>query len=289
MMSLDRARAVADAVIYEGYMRYRYRANSSQDQTRWQVGVLGPVGAELTGVGESSTMSMQCLLTTSTTLVVHLRFLQFQHRAVHDSEDKPVSELTDLDGTLWRTWGESVEQELSFELSPFDLEAGGSVLPVAIKGGVDVEQLGRSEGRVVRSRWPLTAEMRMATAPLEGCLRLDVEVLNLHSGHGTDAIEATRYSLFGTHVIIEAHDAEFVSLLEPPDELAALAAACAQHRCWPVLGGAQGDTDLLLGLPIIRGDHPEIASGIHDAPYDETEIDDILTLRVMTMTNEEKT
>ena len=265
------ARAVADSVINEGYLLYPYRASSSKDRTRWQLGVLGPVGAEHAGVGESSTMSMQCLLTSSTTLVVHLRFLQLQHRSVHDSNDRPVAELTDLDGTSWTTWDETVEQELIFELSPFDLEAGGSVLPVAVEGGADVEKLGHGEGRVVRSRWPLTAEMRMATAPSDGCLRLDVEVLNLHRGpgHRTDAVGATRHSLFGTHVIIEAHDAEFVSLLEPPDELAAPAAACTQHRCWPVLGGEQGDTDLLLGLPVIRDDHPEIAAERPGALYDE--------------------
>ena len=286
-MRLDLARAVADAVLYEGYLLYPYRASSSKNQTRWQFGVLGPVGAEDAGVGESSTMSMECLLTSSTRLVVHLRFLQLQHRSVHDSDDLPVAELTDVDGTSWLTWDEAVEQELTFEVSRFDLESGGIVLPVVVDGGADVEQL-HGDGRVVRRRWPLTAEMHMATAPLNGCLRLDVEVLNVHGGHVTDTVEATRHSLIGTHVIIEAHDAEFVSLLEPPEELAAPAAACSQHRCWPVLGGAPGDTDLLLGLPIILYDHPEIAGESAGALYDATEIDEILTLRVMTMTDAEK-
>ena len=287
-MRLDLARGVADAVLYEGYLLYPYRASSSKNQTRWQFGVLGPVGAEQAGVGESSMMSMQCLLTSSSTLVVHLRFLQLQHRSVHDSDDAPVAELTDADGTSWLTWDEAVDHELTFELSPFDLEDGGTVLAVAVEGGAEVEELGHGEGRVVRRRWPLTAEMRMATAPSDGCLRLDVEVLNLHRGPVTDAAEATRHSLIGTHVIIEAHDAEFVSLLEPPDELAAAAAACTQHRCWPVLGGEPGDTDLLLGLPIILYDHPEIAGESAGALYDATEIDEILTLRVMTMTDAEK-
>jgi hypothetical protein len=69
-----------------------------------------------------------------------------------------------------------------------------------------------------------------------------------------------RYSLIGTHVILEAHDAEFVSMLKPPDRLAAPAAACMQHRCWPVLGGEPGGTDVLLGLPIILDDHPQIGT-----------------------------
>ncbi|MGA9102782.1 hypothetical protein [Aeromicrobium sp.] len=287
-MRLDLARKVADAVLYEGYLLYPYRASSSKNQARWQFGVLGPVGAEDAGVGESATMSIQCLLTSSTRLVVHLRFLQLQHRVVHDADGMPVAELTDADGTSWMTWDEAVEHELTFELSEFDLEAGGTVVPVTVAGGEDVELLGHDAGRVVRHRWPLTAEMRIATAPADGCLRLDVAVLNLHDGAGIDAVEATRHSFIGTHVILEAHDAEFVSLLEPPEELVAAAAACSQHRCWPVLGGDAGDTDLVLGLPIILYDHPEIAAESPGALFDATEIDEILTLRVMTMTDEEK-
>ena len=43
-MSADwnRARAVADAVLYEGYLLYPYRATSQKNQYRWQIGVLGP-------------------------------------------------------------------------------------------------------------------------------------------------------------------------------------------------------------------------------------------------------
>jgi hypothetical protein len=257
-MRLDRARAVAAAVLYDGYLLYPYRASSGTNQTRWQFGVLGPVGAEEAGLGESPTMSMQCLLRSSTHLMAHLRFLQLQHRSVHDSNNTPVAELTDADVTSWLTWDEAVEHELTFELSPFDLEAGGTVLPVLVEGGVEGVQLGNDEGRAIRRRWPLKAEMRMATAPADGCLRLDVEVLNLHARPCSDAVEAMRYSLIGTHVIIEALDAEFVSMLEPPEELAAPAAACMQHRCWPVLGGEPGDAGLLLGLPILLDDHPEI-------------------------------
>lgn len=38
----DRARSVADAVLYEGYLLYPYRATSRKNQSRWQFGVLGP-------------------------------------------------------------------------------------------------------------------------------------------------------------------------------------------------------------------------------------------------------
>ena len=55
-------RAVADAVLYEGYLLYPYRAGSAKNQSRWQFGVLGPPGAAGDGVGEEPSMSAQCLL-----------------------------------------------------------------------------------------------------------------------------------------------------------------------------------------------------------------------------------
>ena len=58
----ERARAVADAVLYEGYLLYPYRANSRKNQSRWQFGVLGPDRAPSAASARTTTMSAQCLL-----------------------------------------------------------------------------------------------------------------------------------------------------------------------------------------------------------------------------------
>lgn len=55
-----------------------------------------------------------------------------------------------------------------------------------------------------------------------------------------------------------------------------------------MLAGPKGSTDTLLGAPIILYDYPEVAEQSPGALFDSTEIDEILTLRVMTMTEEEK-
>jgi hypothetical protein len=55
-----------------------------------------------------------------------------------------------------------------------------------------------------------------------------------------------------------------------------------------VLAGRPGSTDVVLGAPIILYDYPEIAEQSPRARFDGTEIDEILTLRVMTMTDAEK-
>ena len=41
-MSFDRARKIADAVLYEGYLLYPYRASAAKNRVRWQWGVLAP-------------------------------------------------------------------------------------------------------------------------------------------------------------------------------------------------------------------------------------------------------
>ena len=94
--------------------------------------------------------------------------------------------------------------------------------------------------------------------------------------------------MIGTHLVAEVIDGDFVSLLEPPASADSAVARCRQHRCFPVLAGPPGDDALVLVSPIILYDHPEIAEQSEGALFDSTEIDEILTLRVMTMTDEEK-
>ena len=40
--ALDHARQVADAILYEGYLLYPYRASAQKNQDRFQFGVLMP-------------------------------------------------------------------------------------------------------------------------------------------------------------------------------------------------------------------------------------------------------
>jgi hypothetical protein len=133
----------------------------------------------------------------------------------------------------------------------------------------------------------LHAKLTVRVKP-EGALnRITVSVHNTGVA-AADTRDAIARSLIGTHIIAEAIGGEFISLLDPPDHAADAAAGCRQHRCFPVLAGAPGERDLLLISPIILYDHPEIAEQSEGALYDACEIDEILTLRVMTMTEEEK-
>ena len=292
---LDRVRAVADAVLYEGYLLYPYRATSAKNQVRWQFGVLGPPGA---AAGEEPDLASQCLVLPGTGAEVrlYLRFLHLQVRSVERRDGDshtPVPELT-VAGRTWLRWDEAVEHEVV--LGPYPLAAAGAD-PVEVAGGTDVEPLidagGNPVGRLVRRREPVTAEVRVAVDAVgpvapdgRPLLRLTVAVRNTTEAGPVDRDGATARSLLGAHLILVADGAEFVSVIDPPQWAADAARACEQRRCWPVLAG--GGTDVVLASPIILYDQPEVAPESTGALFDSTEIDEILTLRVMTLTDEEK-
>ncbi len=302
MSSIEAARRVADAVRDEGYLLYPYRSTSSKNQIRWQFGVLGPPGAAGAGTGEEATMVSECLLRplaeslAPAELTIHLRFLQLQLRAVEAARADgfvPVEELR-VAGTSVIGWDEAVEREVL--LGPFTLQdlCAGQVLvvPVEVAGGSDVESLhedGTVVGRLVRTRCELRAVVTVSVERLqaERLLRLRLEVENV----GATEVAADRViqrSFIGAHLLVEAAHAGFVSLVDPPADAVAAAAGCRQHRCWPVLAGPAGSDDVVLVSPIILEDHPQLAEQSAGPLFDSTEIDEILTLRVMTMTDEEK-
>jgi hypothetical protein len=288
---LQEARTVADAVLYEGYLLYPYRASSEKNRTRWQFGVLGPPGAADRGLGEADTMSMTILLTGVTDqsgLTVRLRFLQLQQRQVRDTDGGEVAAL-DLGDRTELPWDEAVEQEVVVPVT--DLSAP-STTPVRVAGGQSIEPLvgpdGTALGSVVRRRWALHAVVGATCSRPGSCVRVTITVRNDHPDRPGTKVEATRTSLLGAHLLVEADGCAFVSMVDPPADLTAIVDGSRQDRCWPFLAGEDGESDLLLGSPIILYDHPQLAPESAGALFDGTEIDEILTLRVMTMTETEK-
>ena len=303
-MSLDQVRAVADAVLYEGYLLYPYRASSSKNQSRWQFGVLGPPDAAPAAFAESPGMALQCLVApdadAATRVEVRLRFLQVQERHVEqrgpDTTYAAVPSL-DVDGVTLLSWQEAVEREVV--LDAVDLAGVGHGEPVApqvstveVVGGRDEEPLvdasGVEVGRVVRSRVSLRALVTVAAEPDGDLVRLSVAVDNTCPDHAPGKDDAIRASFIGAHLLLLVSGGRFVSLLDPPEPASEAARRCRQQRCFPVLAGPEGSDDVVLGSPIILYDHPEIAEESAGALFDSTEIDEILTLRVMTMTDVEK-
>jgi hypothetical protein len=129
------------------------------------------------------------------------------------------------------------------------------------------------------------------SAPYSEWLKIRVRIENrspLEPASFANRDEALLRSMASTHTILEIEGGEFISLLDPPEECRETAAACQNVGGWPVLVGAPGQRDTLLSSPIILYDYPEIAPESPGDLFDGTEIDEILSLRILTMTDEEK-
>jgi hypothetical protein len=282
-VSLDQARAVADAVLYEGYLLYPYRASAVKNQLRWQFGVLMPASF----ADEPSSSVTQLLVEPSlrSTLHVRVRFLQLQARTVLvDGVEVPSAVV---DGTEWTTWDEAVEQEVDAVLRFADLLAGDNAVPFTVSGGSQEEQLSATV-RVVRRRWPLSGSITLRADALPGpygASRLSVTVSNVAACEGSTRDEALRHALIAAHSVMSLSAGRFVSMVDPPEWAKPAVAECHCERTWPVLVGSD---DTVLSSPIILYDFPSIARESAGELFDGLEIDEILTLRTMALTDEEK-
>jgi hypothetical protein len=297
------ARKVADAVLYEGYLLYPYRASAAKNQARWQFGVLMPRLWSESGPEEPWSTQTECLLEPEdgTTVLVLVRFLHVQSKTVEavDVEAGTFNEVPALpvDGSELIPWDEATEQEVTVEAPLARLLDGELVTPFERPGGRRVEPVhsvtGKLAGRTVRRRWPVMGSVRLSAERLEGPyglvrLRLGLENATAWNDPGADRGVALRHSLVAAHSLLGIDRAVFLSLLDPPEWAKPAAEACRNLHTWPVLIGEEGRHDAMLSSPIILYDHPTIAPESPGDLFDSTEIDEILTLRTMALTEAEK-
>jgi hypothetical protein len=179
------ARAVADAVLYEGYLLYPYRASAAKNRLRWQFGVLVPPAYADDALGEHTWCQTQLLVEPQIGARLHwrLRFLQAQTRTVERATGDGWQEVAEAeaDGVAYLPFDETVEQSVDLVLAPADLVgASEHTEPFAVPGGVDLEQVTGSL-RLRRTRNPLHGELRIRAELLPGpygLLRLTATVTN---------------------------------------------------------------------------------------------------------------
>ena len=230
---LAAARRVADAILFEGYILYPYRATSAKNQLRWQFGMLGPVGAAEAGVGEEPGMRATLLVEPEpkpdpepearpepggeVSVDLTLRFLHPQFRSVEQATAEgfePVDALT-VAGARWVPWHEAVVCEVPLP----SVSASDVVIPIEIAAAVETEMLhddNRCAGRLVRTRERLRGQVRVSWRPLDAgrpLMAVEVDVVNLgrwdHSrADGTSRTAArdlaARASFAGAHLVARA-------------------------------------------------------------------------------------
>ncbi|HEX4019741.1 MAG TPA: hypothetical protein VHX63_01225 [Acidobacteriaceae bacterium] len=309
--NFDRVEKIAEAVLYEGYMLYPYRASAVKNQQRWNFGVLCPRQySELQNGTEAWMMQTECLLQgdACTRLGVKIRFLQIVNRSIgrltHPLHELPQSrepefevvDTLEVGGQTFVPWQEAVERQVSApSLLPAALALHQPVL-FAFPSGREFEPIrdenGLITGVVVREWETVSGSVEIAPkACQDGVIKVTVCIRNLTSGESLQQpsrADALMYSLVSAHTILTVEGGQFVSLIDPPEDLQSLVAECKNLGTWPVLVGEEGDRDTMLSSPIILYDYPQIAPESPGSLFDGTEIDEILSLRILTMTDEEK-
>ena len=300
---------IADAVLYEGYILYPYRP-SVKNRQRWTFGGLYPEAYCRAQRGADAwEQQTECLVEggPDTVLEVTVRFLHLTDRVVgefvpplaewSDGTEppfRPVEELR-VGDRLFHPWQEAEERAVSLsELHLGELLDHPHHTTFTFPGRRWLEPVRGPAGEVVgvlaRVQQTVSGEVEVSAAgAAEGLTRVTLRVLNrtpLQEGRSRD--EALLGALVSTHAILGVRNGAFVSLLDPPEPWREAAAACRNVGAWPVLVGEEGQRDTMLSAPIILYDYPRVAPESPGDLFDGAEIDEILTLRVLTMTEAEK-
>jgi len=288
---LDVARRVADAVLYEGYVLFPYRASAAKNRYRWQWGVVVPPD-DTDRVGEPDTVGCDLLVRGEGTIHLHARFLRLRRRQVIDAGGRPVESL-EVDGQPVVSWDEGDEVEVA--LGPLSMSALVAE-PVALDHACPADHTTESlpgDGRVDRDAVALDLRVEVDAQPLaDGVARLRVHVRNVTPGpaRSDDRHVVLARAMVGVHVLAVADEGtRFASLLDPPDWAADHVRDCRRDGLHPVLVGPPDATSsVVLAAPIILPDHPETAPESPGPSFDATEVDELLALAVMGLTDEEK-
>jgi len=332
-VALDAVRGVADAVCYEGYVLYPYRASARKNHLRWQFGVLAPPEYAAASGAERADARVDSLFRAAvgTRVAVRVRFLTLTARSLwieQEDQTRRTVESLEVDGELWTAFDEGVSHEVDLVLqvaapgasvAAQDLRTGdgrdapasgvggapgvaplGPVCAVSTRslrlGGARREQeLGRdASGRRCVAAWE-AAPVDLQVVASAGLLasgggwwvRAEVGNTSAWSGPPAHRDDVVRRSVVGVHALFAIDDGVFLSALERPADLPE-AAGALHDGLFPVLVGEEQRPRTVLASPIVLSDFPVVAPESAQAMYDATEIDEILALRVLTLTDEEK-
>lgn len=297
------ARQVADAVLFEGYVLYPYRASAAKNRLRWQFGVLVPPEWGQAH-DEHAHQQTEILMEPrgEASLSVELRFLHARRRTVQRAGDggtfTEVAELH-LDDRVLVPWDEGTEERVELSATTAELVGEGITLPFRRPAREDTEDVldaqGRTVGRLVRRSEEIVGVVRLRATEVPvpyRVFKLTAVVENASPWTprpGSDDRDAALpHSLVAAHLLLGLDSGSFLSMTDPPEWAKGAVASCVNRHTWPVLAGEPGRADVVLSSPIILEDHPAIAPRAFGAMYDATEIDEILALRTAALTEQEK-
>jgi hypothetical protein len=298
---------IVRAVLYEGYNLYPYR-RSLKSARRWMFGVVYPRAySEAQDGPQSWSMQTQCLIEgdSRTSLEIEVRFLHLVDRRIarlatedwRDEDDWTFVDSLEVDGTLHQSWQEAIERSVRCgALSIAHLVERPTSIHIEFPAWRDIRPIDSAQGAhvavAVQEQRKIAGVVECSAQNIAHDLfRLTVRIVNLSPGiansqAGHDVVPLDAF--VSTHTILAANEGQFVSSIDPPQSLRDASTQLDNLGTWPVLVGEVGQRQLLLSSPIILYDYPQVAAESPGDLFDSLEIDEMLALRVMTLTDEEK-
>jgi hypothetical protein len=277
-MNFESAEKIAAAILYEGYILYPYRPTAIKNRQRWNFGTLYPrVYAEAQNPHEPFRLRAECIVLAdeNATLDIKISFLQLLRRG--RALDEPASSIVLADPSL--AWEEAIERT--------------SEHPQILLGGLltQPQQLTLNLSEAAPHA-DIQALLTLRAEPIaSGAYKLHIELENitpLRSHAAAKRHEALPHSLVSAHLLLGITGGEFVSMLEPREGYTEAVASCSNLGVFPVLVGTEPERTTMFCSPIILYDYPQIAPESEGDFFDGTEMDEMLTLRVLTLTDAEK-
>ena len=256
IVNRELARKVADSVLYEGYMLYPYRPSALKNRQRWSFGILYPPAYPEVALGtERSSFHSECLVETTADVVIHvqLRFLHLfsrQYAAVVDGISEPVPSLF-VDDQRFDSWDEPIERSVEFPVTILSTaQQHRFTFPASLNSEPMLDRQGQLAGTVIRTQREVTGIVSITTQFVrDGLIKLALDVTNTTAMPEPPANRnaALLCSLLSAHAILSSTAAQFVSLLDPPDELQNAAASLRNVGNFPVLVGFPPERDMNCG------------------------------------------
>jgi hypothetical protein len=259
MMNFEHARAIADAVLVEGYAPYPARVSTPNHRLGWTSGVLAPRAWSEAGGGEPWWLETQLLAAGPPSRIAgRIRFFQIERRC-----GDPAAGTAD--------WDEGIIRNVDFEI-----DAARACVPFSFDGRCAITHGQFRERHTLVGCVQLRCEVVVSERSLVK-LTIRVENRTPWSEPGAPRAQAMLAAMASTHVLVGVEGGQLLSATDPaswpagcPADWAAAAARCTSVGTHPVLLGPPGRSDLVLAAPFLLHDHPEIApDGAGDPRHDD--------------------
>ncbi|MBI5030831.1 MAG: hypothetical protein HZB51_09910 [Chloroflexi bacterium] len=292
--TFELAEKIANAILYEGYMRYPSQTAASPSQRRWTYGELYPQTYRGVQQGlEACHAQTECLVmgNAQTTLDIKLRFLHLVQRGIGKFIDDPSIEYVNVErlavgDQVYCVEQEAIERECNYAHLSLTkmMQSFGFSFSSSRSTDTLQEPGGKTLGILTQRCEALAGTIKIMTKPLEDHLfKLSIQVRNrtpLSADPPTHA-DARLTSFVSTHLLLRVTGGEFISLNNPPAEYRSMTSLCENIRSCPVLIGEPGTHNLMLGSPVVLEDYPQIALGSTNDLLPATKNGDLLKVRML--------